>query len=302
MTDKRPPAPYDFHLHTWWSYDATAEVEAHFARARTVGLRAVAITEHHQMDSLRSVLDAARRFPEVRCIPAAELSVTTSIGAVDLLCYNLPSNPVGTPLAPVLDSYHVWQRAAGAAVSEGMCRLGFSYNDETRLELLRTYRPEEAIAFQGATHVNNNVQRRFFLERGFIAKDEEYPDLMRRVAQTAFVPPYPPVREIVDAVHACGGLVVIAHPQTYFAGATEARMDRLRDECSLDGVECAHPSVDLGLTPLYRAYCEKHGLLSLGGSDCHSAEDIENVMGRHGGDPAWLDEFLERLGPAGVRA
>ena len=43
-SSERSPAPYDLHLHSYWSYDATAEVEAHFKRARELGGRYIAIT------------------------------------------------------------------------------------------------------------------------------------------------------------------------------------------------------------------------------------------------------------------
>lgn len=288
-------SPYDFHLHTWWSYDATAELEDHFRQARRLGLTSIAITEHHHLDSLPAVLEVAARYPDVRAVPAAEVSVTTSVGAIDLLCYGLPLQINSSPLGPVVERYHDWQREAGAAVSEGMLRLGFPYSDEVRLELLRTYRPEKAIAQQGITHVNNNVQRRFFLEQGFIRRDADYQTLITEVAKAAKVPPYPGVEEVVAAVHASGGFVVIAHPQRYFDGADSKRMDQLRSECSLDGIECAHPNVAPELTPIYRDYCRRHGLVSVAGSDAHTAEDIDRWMGRHGGDAAWLEEFLDRL-------
>lgn len=288
-------APYDLHLHTWWSYDATANIEDHFIRARDLGIRCIAITEHHHLDSLPSVLNTAKRFPEIRTIPAAELSVTTSSGAVDLLCYNLPIDIEGTPLGAVVERYLQWQRDVGAAVSKGMCQLGFPYSDEVRRELLQTYRPKEAIAKQGITHVNNNVQRRFFLKQGFISREEDYKALVARAAGTVPFPPYPDAADVVDAVHASGGKIAIAHPHGYFKGADPQRMDQLRNECALDGIECAHPNVPPELTPVYREYCRAHGLFSVGGSDSHDAGHIQERMGRHGGDPAWLDEFLEHL-------
>ena len=291
-------ARYDLHLHTWWSYDATAEVEAHFQRALELGIECIAITDHHHLDSLPFVLEMAKRFPEVRAIAAAELSVTTSLGAVDLLCYNLSTRIADSPLGPVVARYHEWQREVGAAVSAGMCQLGYPYPDEVRLELLRTYRPEEAIELQGGTHVNNSVQRKFFLKQGFISREEEYPGLIARVAKTVTIPPYPAVEEVVEAVHAANGLVAIAHPQGYFGGADPQRMDRLREECRFDGIECAHPAIAPEYTPVYREYCLRHGLFSVGGSDAHTADDIQAMMGRHGGEGAWLDEFIERIGPA----
>ena len=47
----RRQATYDLHLHTYWSYDALANPEAHFVRARALGMRCIAITEHHLIDS-----------------------------------------------------------------------------------------------------------------------------------------------------------------------------------------------------------------------------------------------------------
>ncbi len=295
MSSELPdPSPYDLHLHTFWSYDARAEVEAHFRRASELGLRVIAITEHHHLDSMSDVLEVAGHYPGIRAIPAAELSVSTSIGAVDLLCYGLPVEP-DARLTKLTDRYHEWQREAGAAVSAGMQALGFDYSDQRRLELLQTYRPQRSIDVQGVTHVNNNVQRSYFVERGYIHDDSGYKEILRRAAERVPVPPYPDVTGVVETVHAVGGLIAIAHPQGYFLENNVERMDLLRRECGLDGIECAHPAVDPALTPFYRDYCRRHGLFSVAGSDCHSQDQIETKFARHGGEAVWLDEFLERL-------
>ena len=87
MSDNEGTATYDLHLHTYWSYDAEATPVNHFKRARELGVKCITITEHHVLDSLPEVLEIAQDFPEVKMIPSAELTVTASIGAVDLLCY-----------------------------------------------------------------------------------------------------------------------------------------------------------------------------------------------------------------------
>ncbi|MCZ7647762.1 MAG: PHP domain-containing protein [Planctomycetota bacterium] len=288
------PAAYDLHLHTCWSYDATAEPEAHFRRARELGVQVIAITEHHVLDSQPELRALAEQYPEVRCIPSAELTVTTSIGPVDLLCYGFPAEP--TPeLRRVLERYHEWQRAYGAGLSRAVRALGHEYSDAQRLELLRSYRPERCIAAQGATHVKNQIHNAYFIARGF-AKDEADVQAFRaRMQRAVELPPYPRVAEVVPAVKACGALVAIAHPHGYFKAGDERRMDALREECALDGIECAHQGVPPEFTPRYRAYCERHGLFSTGGSDSHSQEDIDRRFAGHGGGAAWLAEFLERL-------
>jgi len=293
---QRSRAGSDLHLHTYWSYDATARAERYFEAARAFGVRVIAIADHHVMDSLGDVLDAAARYPDVRAVPAAELTVHTSIGAVDLLCYGLPTD-CPEPLQRVLEAYHDWQRAYGAAVGRGVRALGCDYSDAQRLALLHSYRPADAIDLQGVTHVQNGAQRRYFIERGFIARGEDYGPFMRRVAEAEPLPRYPAVNAVVPVVHDVGAVVAIAHPTGYFNGADRTRMDALREECRLDGIECAHQSVPAEFTPVYRAYCEANGLFSVAGSDCHNEPDIPDRFAVHIGEAHWLDEFLDALGP-----
>ncbi|MDH7570857.1 MAG: PHP domain-containing protein, partial [Armatimonadota bacterium] len=158
MADSLPPAaPYELHAHTHYSYDATASVEGLFRYASARGVRFLAITEHHVIDSFSEIGATARCYPEVTWIPAAELTVTASIGAVDLVCLGLPSQPTGE-LRNVLEEYHHWQRRCGAAVREGMAAIGFDYTEAHWHELLRSYRPPAALAVQGWTHVRNDLQ------------------------------------------------------------------------------------------------------------------------------------------------
>ncbi len=286
-------ATYDLHLHTHWSYDATADLENHFQQADTLGVSCIAITEHHVLDSQAEVQAMAANWPKVRVIPAAELTVHTSIGAVDLLCYGFPSDV--SALQPVLDAYHAWQQDMGAAIGAGVRALGLDYTDAHRAELLASYRPARTIAVQGLTHVSNSIRRDYFVQRGFIDNADGYRDLLSRAGERVAFPDYPAVDFVIPAVKALGVVVAIAHPHGYFARGDRQRMDALRAECRLDGVECAHQSVPADFTPVYRDYCVEHGMFSTGGSDCHNNADIDSKFARHGGDDAWLGEFLDRL-------
>jgi len=254
----------------------------------------IAITEHHNIDSWEEVAAVAGDYPEVRVVRAAELTVTTSVGNVDLLCYGLPVEPPSA-LAAVLTEYHDWQRRAGSTLSAGLQALGCDFSDDARRKLLQTYRPERSIAFQGVTHVKNGVLRGYLIEQGWAADEDDYHRLMKQVREQVTPPPYPAVDRVTSAVHEAGGLVAIAHPPQYFLNDDRARMDRLREECALDGIECAHPNVDASLTSLYREYCRTHSLVSTAGSDCHDTTQLEERFAQHGGPAEWLDEFLERI-------
>ena len=286
-------ANYDLHLHTYWSYDAHADLQNHFERARALGVGCIAITEHHVLDSIPDVIAMSSQYPEVRVIPSAELTVTTSIGAVDLLCYGFPSQT--TSLQPVLDAYHTWQQDFGAATCKGLQALGHDYTDAHRAELLDSYRPAPTIEVQGQTHVSNRIQRSYFVERGFIGQIDDYRDLLRAAGEKVAFPLYPAVDFVIPSVKELGVVVAIAHPHGYFAHGDRERMDLLRAECLLDGVECAHQGVPADFTPIYRQYCEEHGLFSTGGSDSHTNEDIQTKFALHGGDDAWLGDLLGRI-------
>ena len=287
-------ALYDLHLHTYWSYDATPHPETHFKRARELGVGCIAIADHHVLDSLEEVLAIAEDYPDIRAIPSAELTVTTSIGSVDLLCYGFPQAFSGD-LQKVLDTYHAWQRAAGQARSEGLQALGHHFTDAHRLELLQSYRPAGVIDLQGNTHVKNQILQSYFVKRGFIASANEYTDLLNRAREKVPFPPYPNVEDVIPVVKRVGARVAIAHPFGYFNGHDIPRMDTLVEECRLDGIECAHKGVPPDYMLRYRKYCVQHGLFSTGGSDCHSDEDIQSIFARHGGPNEWLDELLDRL-------
>lgn len=292
-------ASYDLHLHTWWSYDAMTTADELLAAAVRAGVRHVAITDHHVVDGLSETIAAAARFPEVEVVRAAELTVTTSIGSVDMVCLGI--TPAAVPaLQPVWDAYHEWQREYGAATSAGVRALGYDYSDEQRQELLASYRPAAALAVQGATHVANKMQREWFIKMGFIESEEEYGPFLRAAAEHVPLPRYPAADFVLPKVKQQGALLVIAHPTGYFQRDSRERMELLREELLLDGVECAHRTVPAELTPLYRAWCEEHDLLSSGGSDLHWHEDVDERIGLHAGADEWWTEIEERLPPGAM--
>ncbi len=293
-------ALFDLHLHSYWSYDACAPIEYYFQQAAALGLKTIAITEHHTMDSIREIAAIAVDYPEINYIPAAELTVNTSIGAVDLVCLGLP---VEAPpaLEKMFGEYRQWQCDTGDAYSRAMTAMNYPYGREERLELISQYRPERVIAKQGITHVSGSVQRREFIRRGWTTQ-EQISDFMQKVGELAQAPKYPAASRVIPEVKKHGGLVFIAHPKNYFRMNDLNRMNTLCEELSLDGIECAHTSTPPELTVFYRNFCVERGLLSSAGSDCHSDPphyhlgiSLQNHFAEHCGDIRWLEEIQERL-------
>lgn len=161
-------------------------------------------------------------------------------------------------------------------------------------------------AVQGTARVPTGKLSAIWRERGFATTDQELLELRQQFLKVEKKMPYPAVDNVVSAVHAAGGLVVLAHPTLYVKGRDHQRLDALRAECALDGIECAHRKVAPELTDFYRDYCIEHGMVSTAGSDCHMPDDSAPHAGpwgytqqrrfaSHVGQPQWLDEFLERI-------
>jgi hypothetical protein len=294
-------ASFDLHLHSHWSYDATATVDELFAAAEAANVGTIAITDHHVIDGIADVIAASAQYPDITVVSAAELTVTASIGSVDMVCLGFTPAAIEA-LAPVWDRYHEWQREYAEALCAGVRALGFDYTDAHRKDLLASYRPHCTLEVQGATHVANSVQRAWFIERGFIESAEDYGQFLTAAQEKVPRPPYPGASVILPAVKREGALVSIAHPTGYFNRDNRERMDHLREELLLDGVECAHRSVPAELTPVYRAWCEEHGLLSTGGSDVHQPEDLGGRIGAHIGPDEWWVEIKARLPEGSILA
>jgi 3',5'-nucleoside bisphosphate phosphatase len=80
-------------------------------------------------------------------------------------------------------------------------------------------------------------------------------------------------RDAIDAIHAAGGLAILAHPiQLRYRDDDELdyMVTKLKD-AGLDGVEIRHSDHTAALTEQYQKLAERLGLLVSGGSDYHGS-------------------------------
>ena len=113
-----------------------------------------------------------------------------------------------------------------------------------------------------------------------IFREEEIRSIRKKTLHT---------REVVDIIHAAGGLAVLAHPME------QRRMDESFEEFrprlywildrivsyGIDGLECHHPSADKDQQKLLVEYAKEHGLMITRGSDFHTLYDKRNFKRYH---------------------
>jgi predicted metal-dependent phosphoesterase TrpH len=129
------------------------------------------------------------------------------------------------------------------------------------------------------------------VEHGTVRDRAEAFELFLTESTDTFVPkPMPSGAEVIDAVHASGGIVSLAHPGH---GVAHREVLSLIAE-GLDAVEVVHPSHDRMLEAYYRELAEMHGLFATGGSDFHEEDGRSGRnLGRMGFRPD--EKLLERL-------
>lgn len=104
-----------------------------------------------------------------------------------------------------------------------------------------------------------------------------------------------PLEETVAAAHEAGALAIIAHPgrDDGWGLLKEDKLDRMRAEIPIDGLEAHYRSYSDAEVAYYREYAAEHDLLVSAGSDSHRPGFPVNPIEYQA---AWIAPLLERLG------
>ncbi len=118
---------FDLHVHSRHSPDSSESVEAIVARAASLGLRGIALTDHNSIEGYPELAELAPRWPDLLLVPAVEVSTREG----HLLLYGVGElPPVHAPIdevlrwaeargiVPVLSHPFRWSHGVGPAVAD----------------------------------------------------------------------------------------------------------------------------------------------------------------------------------------
>lgn len=246
----------ELHAHTTES-DGTFSPGEAVARAVSLGLEALAITDHDSMGAVSSAVESARG-TGVRIIPGVEISCLHSGGSVHVLGYWV--DPGHEELAEELQRIRDSRQTRAARMVDRLRALGHPIELERVRAFARGGSP-------GRPHVAQAL-----VEAGVVQTltDAFVPELIGTGGR-AYVEKYCLVPErAVRLVRAAGGAAVLAHPGLHL-GSRPVPDDLIRSlaEAGLAGLEADHIDHPPEQAERFRALADDLGLVATAGSDCH---------------------------------
>jgi predicted metal-dependent phosphoesterase TrpH len=243
----------DLHLHTNVS-DGIASPADVVRSAANVGLKLIAVADH---DDAAGVPEAVRVGKElgVEVIPALELTARAGekLGTVHILGYGI--DPAAAALVEVARRSRVGKRAQIERMLERLAAEGVAIPPE-EVGLV----PGEE-RYIGRNRIASALVRRGLVKDRLKAFKRWLNPGGRAFAEAEVVP----ATDAIAAIHAAGGLAVLAHPG-------DEDLDRHLKPllaAGLDGIELYRPKLIGRLLERVEKTAAKHSLLVTGGSDWH---------------------------------
>ena len=247
----------DLHLHTTAS-DGRCTPHELVDRASRAGVTVMAVTDHDTVAALPEVRSAAAACG-IDVIDGIEITAVENGRDVHMLGYFVEARD------PKLGAFLAEQRAQRIArveaLGQRLAQLGMPIDIGPLLMHARE---------QHARSVGRPQIARAMIAAGYVADSREAFDRWLAADRPAFVPRSgAPPGEVIDIVHAAGGLVSLAHPgQT----AVDSRIAAYV-EAGLDAIELYHPDHDAAAVDRYRNIAAQLKVLATGGSDFHGDAD-----------------------------
>ncbi len=267
----------DLHTHTTHS-DGAHTPEALMRKVVARGIRTLSITDHDTLGAYPEAERWAARLG-VHLIPGIEVSAAYQGRDVHLLGYGF--DPYQEALQSFVREIQEERIRRNHRILARLEALGCAISWDTVVECASG-------GSVGRPHI-----ARALVQAGMVKSYQEAFYRYLHDEGPAYVPRTPrPSREVIEAIHAAGGVVVLAHP-----GARTLEPDvRFWVEQGIDGIEVWHPAHDDALVQYFYELARRYGLCMTGGSDFHGVRpQDEDVLGRYGVSSIHLQNLMNKV-------
>src|SRR5690554_5924600 len=215
----------DLQIHTQLS-DGKWTPEALIDHFVTEGFAAAAITDHDRVDTMMDIQRMARE-RGFALLVATEMTTRWRDSVVDILCFGFENNP--SPLSALCNRVLQAQSDTSRQVYRNLLESGYiPHPDEAEL----------------ASIINATTSRQpHLLFDLFVRHNPTIQDDFTPLKEAGYRLCTNPTEAVVEAVHRCGGVALIAHPGRTdgFAMFDSDLLDQFRTEISVDGIEVWYP-------------------------------------------------------------
>lgn len=276
--------PIDLHLHSTHS-DGTLTPAEIIAAAKSLGLSAVALTDHNTVSGVPAFLSEAAR-QGVTAVAGTELSTVYKGKEIHLLGLFIPSEafPAVTTLT---EDYLTRKEQSNRDLVARLAADGYRVDYDT----IRNATPDG--------NINRALIAKALLAGGYVPSVKAAFHTLLGEGMGYYTPPTrPDFFETIRFLRSIRALPVWAHPLQYIDEATVREALPAAVEAGLVGMEVMHSSYDEAVTVRAKALADEFGLLYSGGSDFHGAVKPDVQMGvgnREGTEPNIPDEYYESL-------
>jgi hypothetical protein len=270
-------APIDLQLHTTYS-DGAWLPEQLLDYLLQAGFGAAAITDHDRLDHI-AALQAMAKDKNFLLLPAIEMSThwRHENDAVDMLCFgfDLHSHLMQDLINDLVrrQQENIWQTVTRLA------HRGYRLPDAAVQAIVA----EPSIR---QPHSLVKLVKEYAFDTGTQSTGQWLADAGLKMITHK-------ISAVVTVVQQSGGVCFIAHPGrgNDCVKFDEPLLDQLRREVAIDGLEAYYPEHTTEQVAMFKAYADKHGLLTSAGSDSHTPENPPIQYPAH-----FCRRLLERLG------
>jgi predicted metal-dependent phosphoesterase TrpH len=272
----------DLHTHSTFSDGSFTPAEL-VAAAETLGLTAVALTDHNTVAGLPDFLAAGRHSP-VEAVPGVEFSTEYEGTELHILALWLDEIHFAEVTA-LLEDFRLRKEKSNEALVSALAKAG----------MVIDYEAVKAAAggYINRAHIANELTR-----LGYTASAKEAFKRLLSPAAGYYTPPQRlDAYDAIRFIKSIGAVAVLAHP---FLNLDEAGLRAFLPEAvaaGLDGMEVLYPRYSRSETALAEKIAAEFGLLPSGGSDFHGVFKPDIALGSGTGELRVPEGFFTALEP-----
>ncbi len=279
------PKKSDFHCHSFYSDGALSpEQLIDYAVCERKQIKVLAITDHDNMKAIAPAKAyAAAQGYDIKIIPGIEFSSYWKNGSCDFTIHIV--GLFCDENNPELNSLVKKHKDIRDERIDKIASLLFANSslDPNHLQDMI-----DGLLKQG-TFVTRKHFSNILISDGIVAdNDEAFEKFLGKSGKAYVKVKYSLIPDVIKAIHAAGGLAILAHPLRYKNMHNKVLRVLAKDfaEWGGDGIECAHPNQSLDDKIFVRDIALKYDFLASMGSDFHEL----NVPFRSLGSDLWLPE------------